>query len=232
MPTGDLIFPDGADVKSAMLYAIATLPEHRGHGIGASLTRFLAALGHGAGFHAVTLHPADEGLFGFYESRAGFRDFFVTREVTLRRGDLRGIGPGAGLSPISPAEYPEIRERFLQGRTHLSLNCDAAEYQRRLCSAYGGGFFALRGAFDGCAVVERGDGHVAVKELLLSDDTFAVKAAAAIAAAFPAEEYRVRLPAATRGGASGAETRFAMIVTDNGVLPPGGAGAWYGPAFD
>ena len=73
LPVGDLASSGrSCGPNCAMLYAIATLPEYRGHGYGEAVTRAAAELAVQKGFPAVVLKPADDGLFDFYKKRHGF----------------------------------------------------------------------------------------------------------------------------------------------------------------
>ena len=69
MPVGELVY-DGKREKCAHIYAVAVYPEYRGRGYGIEVTKKAAELAGKAGYTAV-LHPADEGLFGFYEIECG-----------------------------------------------------------------------------------------------------------------------------------------------------------------
>ncbi len=76
------------DIKNGVyLYAAATLPKYRNMGIMSKLIRFAEqdALKNGVKF--ICLTPANQELFTFYK-RLGYREFFKTRFITVKRAEL------------------------------------------------------------------------------------------------------------------------------------------------
>ncbi len=109
---------EGRDVRAAYVYAVATLPRHRGQGIAAALLEEAEALEKARGTALLMLVPQSESLFEYYR-RLGFQDaFFRTR---------RAIEPGAAAIPAGLAldEDPDARElnacfeSALDGRDHV-----------------------------------------------------------------------------------------------------------------
>jgi len=232
IPSGNIVCGRKA-VPCAMIYAVATLPGHRGLGHGAAVVGGLVSLAREEGYPAVVLCPSEDSLFGYYSRHSELVDWFYTVERTL------GIAPmGASdsrLTKITIYEYNEIRKYLLYGKPHIDTDLRILEYQNVLCGKYGGGFFRssdLGRLF--CAIVEvdRG-GTVCIKELLALDGIEA-EALEGIASIFPAKKYIVRTPAVI-SNLSGSVRRFGMIAAPRGLL--GGRGAllaapWYGPALD
>jgi len=72
-------------LPAAYVYAVATLPAHRGRGYASELTRCAADLAKGEGLSALCLRPGDEGLFGYY-ARLGFIKAFARHEKANRHG--------------------------------------------------------------------------------------------------------------------------------------------------
>jgi GNAT superfamily N-acetyltransferase len=221
-------------VKCAMIYAVATLPKHRGLGLGTFVVRRLISLAHESGYAAVVLCPSDDGLFEYYNEHTGMRDWFYINEQVIEH-KYSGI---ATVDPVklSAVDYLQIRESLLKGIVHIKHNLQAFEYQAMICSELGGGLFRIG---DSCAIVERQpDGAVWLKELLTtrektSDSSIGkivITELASIARMFPAEEYTVRYPSL-----SGEGRRFGMIELDNTTLFDNEKlvfSPWYGVAFD
>lgn len=119
MPVGDFVSAIGERVSCAHIYAVGVLPEYRGIGLGKAVTEKCARLGEKNGFGAVVLHPAEEGLFRFYEA-LGFYSAFSCGERTA-------IGAGERFL-INPEEYRALREEYLEGIPHIDLNMRALRY--------------------------------------------------------------------------------------------------------
>jgi hypothetical protein len=246
LPVGQLVMPNIGqygishidpnridECQCAMLYAIGTHPEHRGRGLGEAVTRAAAEHAIRRGCPTVVLKPAEESLFDFYAGRCGFVPFFEAAETTYTAAELPAAG--SDIHSVLPDEYRRLRQAFLSGGAYIDFSERALEYQTRLSEAAGGGLYALTldGAAYGCAIVERADDAVDIKELLLRSGASAEYAAAAIAAAYPAESYRIR----TVRGASAAGNnwqRFGMLypLSELSSKLSGQSVKWYGPAFD
>ena len=74
------------------VYAVATLPEHRGRGYAAQLTREAAAIAVSEGKSALCLRPGDEGLYDYY-GKLGFVKAFARHERENRRGSFAWSAP-------------------------------------------------------------------------------------------------------------------------------------------
>lgn len=118
LPVGELIC-DNKREKCAHIYAVAVYPEYRGRGYGIEVTKKAAELAIKAGYTAVVLHPADEGLFGFYEKHCGFHTaFFDSVMPAMPKKAER----------ISITAYGALRETLLQDRDHIALDERALDY--------------------------------------------------------------------------------------------------------
>jgi ribosomal protein S18 acetylase RimI-like enzyme len=111
------------------VYAVATLPEYRGRGCAAALTRHAAALAKAEGKSALCLRPADEGLYGYY-AKLGFVKAFAKQERASRHGSfgwesgVRGyIQKESELTgrELHPARSPGGMLLPLDGRAHEFL---------------------------------------------------------------------------------------------------------------
>ncbi|MDR1329789.1 MAG: GNAT family N-acetyltransferase [Oscillospiraceae bacterium] len=213
LPVGDFVTQQSA-TQCAMLYALATEPEFRGLGCASLITRELLRVGKKHGFGLIALRPASDALFDFY-GKNGFYETFYCREYTVKASALKKTVqnvPGIALTRASPEEYLARRELLLRGVPHIAFDRRALAFQARL-SPGGGLFFAG----DGCAAIEatgQPGGRVLISELLGADEGAII---AAVADAFPANEYLVRAPVRkaeseiTRFGMASAETMGAYM---------------------
>lgn len=226
---------DSADKRYpvAMLYAIATHPDARGHGYGEAVTRAAYNQAVKKGCPAVVLKPADAGLFDFYGKRTDFRDFFDAYEADWTAAALPPPDSQYKMMPVSPAEYRNIRRGLLAGCAYIDSDERALSYQQYLCQKAGGGLVALarNDRIIACAIIEPDDGTIHLKELLYADGCNPADAAAAIARTIPGERYVVRTP---KGCVNWKFRRFGMLVplTECPNVPYVYSAKWYGPAFD
>ena len=218
-------------VPCAMICALATLPEYRGHGFGSAVSRELIRAGHEKGIHAVVLRPSSDSLFEYYRSRTSLRDCFYVCE---QKYSIAPSGKPSKLSKIDAEQYAALRKKLLAGIPHIEMGLQALNYQQLLCRRLGGGLFAVD-IPDGpaCATVETPlGGTVWIKELLAPAGCEDL-AISSIAAAYPAKEYIVRTPV-RRGDTDSGAVRFGMLAAFAGVsgIRDGNYAPWYGLAFD
>lgn len=167
------------------LYAVAVAEERRHLGLGRALSRAAAELAEKRGAELLCTLPAEPSLYGWYEEILGLR-------CALRRKNRRVAGvPGEPCMKLSATEYLFWRENLLRGRPHVRLGVTALEFQRLLCEAYGGGFYACGG---GVAAAYREDGRLLIRELLTPEGKREA-AAAALGGALGAEEVLLFEPA-------------------------------------
>ena len=223
---GPVLFPYRQNrLTSAYAYALATLPEYRGRGIGRAVFRAVCELGLERGFDAVCVLPAEEGLYSFYEAGGATRQLSAVREIEYGAAQLRSLPRGL-CARIPVEEYAGIRESLLHGEAHGAMPEAFYRWQEALCERYGGGLFVLDG---GLAAAEL-DGNIChIHELLLpnGDET---AAAAAVAAFCRAERYIVRAPAFWDGPGTVRRHMLALLRTEPSFYLPDDL--WWGFAFD
>ena len=212
---GDFVGGGMPDTPATVLYAFATLPSVRGHGIGGKVCDLLLR---DSAQTAQTVCPAEAALFPYYERRYGYAPYFRVRETSVTAG-----GKKADISSVSAIEYGKTRENLLRGRAHIRYNERSLDYQHLLCANSGGGMVRFDG---GCAAYEIYGGKVFVKEFLSEPDS-AVDAASLVAA-LGADSAVVRSPCSEHD----TDARpFAMLMprggSENRALSP-----WFGFAFD
>jgi GNAT superfamily N-acetyltransferase len=235
VPMGGMCAPDGQVTSASITYALATYPEHRGHGIGAGVMKRAIQSDFDRGYFCNALCPAEDSLFPFYTSRIGYQDSFVLREAlflpeTLPESD--GLG---SIRPAAPEAYNACRERLLAGRFHMRFDDRGICYQKRLCRDAGGDLYLLEGDhFEGCAACEEGeDGTWLVKELLCPPGR-ELACAQLLRQISSAPRWRVRTPADRGQFFGGGKTRrFAqMMCADGSTDFQSYPNAYYGFAFD
>ena len=212
LPVGN-IRSNGAALPCAMIYAVATLPEHRCKGCAAAVVRELISTALSAGFKATVLCPSDDSLFEYYSARTPFREWFYAEEQAYSAAPPAS-GNIAKLAPAAPEEYMLIRETLLSGISHIEFDLRALSYQEFLCRRSGGGLYrAETSGGAACAALEkRTDNSIWIKELL-APRTCENESLSAIAAAYPAPAYHAVTPVPISSRTAAAR-RFGMLAVD------------------
>lgn len=212
-------------LTSAYAYALATLPQYRGRGIGQAVYQAVCDLGFERGFDSVCVLPAEESLYPFYNADGSARVISAVRRAEYTADELKGA-PRTMCARISVEEYSNIRESLLASEAHGAMPESFYRWQDAQIEMSGGGWFVLSG---GCAAVER-DGDVCrIRELILPEGD-ELAAAASLAAYCRAERYIVDSPAFW--GRTG-ETKRHMLArfrTEPDFFLPDDL--WWGFAFD
>ncbi|MCL2222168.1 MAG: GNAT family N-acetyltransferase [Oscillospiraceae bacterium] len=254
VPTGELTCA-GETLRAAMIYAVATVPEHRGKGYGKAVVDELSHQAHSLGFPVVVLAPSDDSLFSYYLNNNLFSEWFYIDELIYPREVISALlrakaacnefsDAGLRLEEISAFQYSKLRTSLLSGHTYIKQSDSIIEYQNRLCNEVGGGFYRFG---DSCAIVEiSDDSSVCVKEFLPQSDSaptiyrqhYVYDMITAIAEKYPADTYIVRTPASRETGSeitNRLTRRFGMIKADKRSSPGivhGELLPWYGLALD
>ena len=232
LPVGSLCY-DNLSVPCTMIYAVATLPEHRGNGYGASVVRELISTGYAKGFGAIILCPSEDSLFEYYSARTELVDRFYVSDRTYTH--VPTSERPVELVRVSENQYGFIREKLLSGVPHIVYNDAVLPYQSGLCGLSGGGLFRADTANGpACAIVERySDRLVSIKELLAPAE-YTDDIVSAVASMFTAKEYHVRMPLRSSDTEPGAR-RFGMLAVSRDLLFSGrdeNTAPWFGLAYD
>lgn len=231
LPIGRLVTPNGSSFPCTVSYAFATQKVYRGRGLGQAIANRAVQRSWKTGFPVNTICPAEDSLFGYYENRVGYEDFFYVQEQEFAHSALLRGGAIPSITGVDAAAYSRIRRSLLAERVYVDFAEKMMRYQQTLCCQSGGGLFLLQGEhYTACAAVELAEGKTAfVKELLVPEEHFQ-NALSAVAGAVPAKKYLVRTPAKTISSGR----RFAMLKAESGFAfsPSYSAPAWYGFAFD
>ncbi|MGI6029255.1 MAG: GNAT family N-acetyltransferase [Candidatus Heteroscillospira sp.] len=184
---------DGITVENQPLpyiYAVSTLPEYRGRGLGRAVSLACAEMSGGA-----VLHPAENSLFDWY-GKMGFAPCSRIYEAKMPCG-----ASALPLTPLSAEEYAKIRRSLLRGHRF-------ADYEPRLLDwwarRWNGRFYGFEG---GCLSISGSF----VPELLAVS-----KGAQALAAASGGNTVTVRTPALEGFESFGAKCDFLAGL---GALP-------------
>ena len=167
---GRLHTAGGAVLPCASVYAVSTDPAQQGHGYASALMQRFAANADASGCVLYTL-PAEASLYAWYRSVMGATQtargerLHITREPDMQR--LPDV------QRVSAQEYAALREQVLHGSAHVELSAALLAFQADLCDLCGG---ALVRIADGCAVVERDNERLVIKELLGADTLPTVQA--------------------------------------------------------
>ena len=171
--------------RLAYLYAVAVLPEARGRGLGAALSREAAALGRRLGAELVCTCPAEDSLYPWYERIIGVRPALRRREEELP------CRPGPALRPLSPEEYGARREALLGDTPHVRPGDAALRREKDNCRSCGGDLVAVG---EGIAAVYCEEGVAVLRELLAPREAERPALAAAVGAALGAERALLYTP--------------------------------------
>lgn len=203
-------------ISAGYTYALATLPEFRGRGIGSAVYRACCDRVLETADVACVL-PAEESLYPMYESANGARPVSYTREARIARDDLRGI-PSRMATRFPGFQYGGLRENLMIGLPHATFDEDFFAYMEDA----GTEFFMME---NGLAAAETIDGVCYVRELI-DTSRDAMTAVAAVARWCPAREYVVRSPLFFDG--PGEARPFALGVTKGLSYPAIPNDLWWG----
>lgn len=96
--------------KGFYIYAVATLPDHRGRGLQRQLSRYAEEVMRERGGRFACLVPAEEGLFTFYE-KLGYRRAFTRWERVIIEDEF--FDP-VEFYPCSYKHFSELRAEYLK----------------------------------------------------------------------------------------------------------------------
>ncbi len=183
---GQTAYPYRSNTLSAgYTYALATLPEYRGRGIGSAVYKAAtdAAL---QTADAACVLPAETGLYPFYEKASGAKPLSYVRETRLKKTDLAGIS-AVNAARIPALHYAGMREWLMGGMPHVTFDDAVFDFMEET----GTDFFVLE---NGVAAADTSDGLCRITELLVSNGDFS-GAIAGVARWCSAQDYIVRSPA-------------------------------------
>ncbi len=211
-------------LSTAYTYALATLPEYRGRGIGTAVYKACVAAALERADAACVL-PAEKELSHFYETASGSTPISYVRQARFIREELRVTGR-CMTARITAAEYARYRDMALGGMPYASLPDSFLDLEEYYTEKTGGGFFLTA---EGVAAVEM-DGNICHVKELLTPGGDGMASLAGVAAFCPAREYIVRSPAFLRG--PGEVQPFMLAALKKPAAYPLPTDLWWGVAFD
>lgn len=182
---GERLFPYRRNVLAAgYTYALATMPDYRGRGIGSAVykaasDRVLETA------DAAIVRPAGPELFPFYENASGAKPLGGIREAALSADELRAHTADQAVR-IPAGHYAGMREWFLSDMPHAVFPEELFDHLEET----GTEFFMME---NGAAAAETDHGICRILELL-TPRTDPMSAAAGVARWCRAQEYVVRTP--------------------------------------
>lgn len=162
------VVPGEGNFRAAYLYAVATHPDCRGHGMSGRLLAWADDYFRSLGIPAVTTVPAEPSLHNFFGAH-GFRECFTHTELHSQPGSGLEGEPPFGLEQLTPASYQTLRETILAGTPHIDLGEESVAYQAGACTlTAGGGLYAADTGAGAALLCAEGmeDGSLLAKEIL------------------------------------------------------------------
>ncbi|MEG6522409.1 GNAT family N-acetyltransferase [Desulfotomaculum sp. 1211_IL3151] len=201
--------------NTAMLYAIATHPREQNKGFSTRLMDYSNQCLMASDRVLSILVPAEEQLFAFYRQR-GYQNGFYIREIPLNQDIIAGLSISkpcqCTISPISPEEYNQRRNKQLCNRLYIAYADEDIAYQKKLSQLSGADLYGIDGEnIQGCAAVERvNSDKVLIKEMLVPDEVLN-EAIKRIAQHLKAKELILRTPAYLAEHLGGTIRPFGMV---------------------
>lgn len=149
----DDIASDGTAHKGVYLYAVATHPDHRKHGLAKKVCNLLKDTAWAQGMDYLFTRPSEESLYAWYEEKIGTVPLLGCDTLEFTKQDCTPLPCRA----LSAEEYLQLRNRHLEGLPHVRQSLSWMRWEQTLHAAYGGGFYAVGDSiadvyFDGSAV--------------------------------------------------------------------------------
>lgn len=229
LPIGWLCVPGRTPIRCSVTYSVATLPEFRGMGLGAELTKHASNASQGL----ISICPAEDSLFDFYRAVAGFDDYFYCSHADFSPDHFSVPGDNITVEKVEWKEYSKVREQLLSDIIHLEFSGKFMSYQQFLSDESGGGLFVVRaGSCLCCAAVEMAEDNTALVKELLAPADVEHSVLSALHGLINADLYHVRTPSENKNPPKGCHfamlrTPFSIKSTTKTVKMP-----WFGFAFD
>lgn len=172
LDAGNMPLPNGEKARCCYLYALGTMPEYRGMGLGGKVSKGAAQLGFDMGYDICITCPADDGLFEYYR-KLGFLDFSSVSKVTC---EVHGEKSGQ-VKKSSLENYLGQRE-MLAPKDAIEYSRSFMEFLKESLEMFGGGLFTVDDEEDKCSVAAievPGADCVIIKELLNGDTQRAIE---------------------------------------------------------
>ena len=203
-------------LSAGYTYALATLPEYRGRGIGSAVYKACSDLILKSSDISCVL-PAQSDLYPFYEESSGAKPVSFVRESVFSRADLEKAEPFRAMR-VTAIDYSRMRDALLSDKPHVSF----PDAFFTMMESSGMEFMMLE---SGLAAAETIDGICYIRELLDPTDN-TLRSAAGVAYWCSAEQYVVRTPLFTDG--PGVERPYMLAVRNPEPVSEIPAELWWG----
>ena len=191
----------GRTFPARYIFAVATAERYRRLGVSTGLLEAAHARIREAGEAAAVLVPATPELFAFYGKR-GYRTAFSLSEMTLTAEELPPCPKNGRAAAVHAADYTRVRDLAFRGsRLYARWDEAAVAYALGTFAEAGGAAVISWDGGEGCAVWDREENGVSVRELALASGD-AATALAVLHELLQARRYTVRLPEGTVPGAA------------------------------
>ncbi|MGI5976322.1 MAG: GNAT family N-acetyltransferase [Candidatus Limivicinus sp.] len=167
------------------IYGVAVDESFRGKGVGSELVKRAAELGRKREAKIICTLPASDELYGWYEKLIGLKPVLWRERQTIKSEKLEES------MPLSSTEYMLWREGMLKGKNHVRLSNFSLEFEKKLLSCYGGGYYATE---SGVAAAYVEDGKTVIVELVCMDRAAVRQSAASVGAILGTDEVTLLLP--------------------------------------
>ncbi|MDD2189784.1 MAG: GNAT family N-acetyltransferase [Eubacteriales bacterium] len=233
----DLIEGNGRKIRSSMFYAIATHPQYRKRGLADTLMEWSSRYLLSDDIPVTVLVPAEPGLFDFYDGR-GYKTACFIREEVLTRTLIEKFSYSnqqeCRLYPAEPDRYNRIRKKLLAGFPYIDYREAEILYQKKASQLFSADIYTIiAGKEEGCAIVERTEEKVFIKEILIPRG-YLISAVKEISKLMPAQYYILRTPSFTFAyeGMGGSIRPFGMLKSSGRVTDIHARDIYLGIAFD
>lgn len=231
----EIISEDGNIINSTMLYAIATHPQYQKRRLADKLMGWSSNYLLANQIPLTMLVPAEPALYKFYDGR-GYKTECYIRERIMSHEFIENIddimNSECELHSAEPDRYNQIRRTFLKGFTYVNYREAEILYQKKTSQLFNADIYSiLTENGEGCAIVERTEEMVIVKELLIEERYF-VPVIKKIAAQMPAQRYIFRTPSFFNCDIGGDIRPFGMVRVSSNLPNPSPQDIYLGIAFD
>ncbi len=157
----------GREFPARYIYGVATKQTFRGQGISTRLMEYTHAFMKEQGEKAAILVPASPSLFDFYGKR-GYKTIF---SLDIAQKTAKEIFPSpmdGHAAPCDTATYTQIRDKaFFSSSLYVRWDERAVDYAVTSLSSPGGLLHLKAPGGEGCALWERQENEVLVRDLAL-----------------------------------------------------------------
>jgi len=213
-----------APLRVSYSYALATLPEFRGRGLGATVTQSVISRSLELGFDCNLICPATEALFAYY-TRLGYSHAFSIAEGEITCVDSSDFFIMNDITSTDFSTYLQLRAPHLPPSA-VAYPEPFLRYVEACCTASGGGLYQLESQGQtGCAAVERRGDRLFIQEVLPA--SLAEPFSRALTAHLGAQSARFRTSPDPAAASPALRSRPFVLAAPAEDLPPTALDAYF-----